>query len=254
MVRRVVVSVAAVVAVSVGLALPAGAHVIVSSDDATKGGFSVISFRVPNEETDADTVGLKVQLPVDHPIAYVSVQSKPGWTFTTKASKLPEPVKSDDGTVTEAISEIDWSGGKIGPGEFDQFMIQAGPLPTDTDSLTFKVIQTYRDAAGKTTDVAWIQTAAPGQPEPANPAPMLKLHPAASSGSGTVGDASGTGPQVTAAPMAAKATTRSASSDEISVFAMAFGAAGLAMAILALVVALGARQRASRRPGGSRAD
>jgi hypothetical protein len=33
---------------------------------------------VPNERDDADTVMIKVQMPQDHPIAFVSVHAEPG--------------------------------------------------------------------------------------------------------------------------------------------------------------------------------
>lgn len=240
---RVVTPFVAAVGLLVVLAAPAVAHVTVSSDNATKGGYATITIRVPNEESDATTVGLKLQLPVDHPIANVSVQPKPGWTFKTTTSKLTEPLKSGDGTIDEAVTEIDWTGGKIAPGEFDQFLIQAGPLPTDTDSLTFKAIQTYQSASGKTSQVAWIQEAEPGQAEPENPAPVLQLTDAATDAS----TASTDRPSVTATASSKNAGTgtKSSSDTALTVFALAFGAAGLIMAIVALVVAVAARQKLS---------
>lgn len=46
-----------------------------------------------------------------------------------------------------------------------------GPLPTDTDQLVFKALQTYDNGE----IVRWIDTTAPGGPEPEHPAPVLKL-------------------------------------------------------------------------------
>ena len=251
MIRRFAAPLVAAVGLLTVLAVPAAAHVKVSSDNAQQGGYSVLTFRVPNEESDADTVSLKVQFPTDHPIASVSVQPKPGWTFTTKTTKLAKPIKTDDGEIDEAVSEIDWTGGKIAPGEFDMFNVSAGPLPTDTDSLTFKAIQTYQDAAGKTSEVAWIEIAKPGQPEPEHPAPVLQLTPASGDAHASSPSASTT-PSVTAADStngtsAASATKTKSSTSALTVFALAVGVAGLIMAIIALIVAAGARQKLSSR-------
>ncbi len=258
MFRRFVTPFAVILALFVVVAVPAAAHVKVSSDNATKGGYATLTFRVPNEESDADTVGLKIQMPPDHPIASVSVQPKPGWTFKVTTKKLDTPLKTGHGSISEVVSEIDWTGGKIAPGEFDQFLIQAGPLPTDTDSLTFKAIQTYEDSAGKTSEVAWIETAQPGQPEPDHPAPVLPLadastdggassastaNAAGSNGAGSNGAESSDAPTVTATSGNATAAKSSSSNTTLNVFAMAFGAAGLVVAIAALVLAIAARQK-----------
>lgn len=257
MARRLAAPLIAALGLLVVLALPAAAHVTVSSDNATQGGYATITIRVPNEESDADTVGLKIQLPTDHPIANVSVQPKPGWTFKATTKKLDTPIKTGHGSLDEAVTEIEWTGGKIAPGEFDQFLIQAGPLPTDTDSLTFKAIQTYSDSAGKTSEVAWIEQAQPGEAEPTHPAPVLKLASASGDdahGTSTDDDSTHAGsdaePSVTATGTDTatddQATTDGSSSNRaLSVFAMAFGAAGLAMAIAALVVAVAARHKMS---------
>jgi hypothetical protein len=90
-------------------------------------------------------------------------------------TKLPQPVQTDDGQVTEAVSDIVWSGGSIKPGEFDEFSIWAGPLPKDVTSLQFKAVQTYSDGDV----VRWIEATPPGGAEPDHPAPTLTLTKAA---------------------------------------------------------------------------
>jgi uncharacterized protein YcnI len=154
-------------------ATAAGAHVSVQPISAPKGGFEILSFSVPNEEVAANTVTVQVNLPTKYPIASVSIQPKPGWSTVVKKSKLAKPVQSDDGEVTEAVTQITWSAtdGGLKPGEFDLFTISAGPLPTNTNQLVFKAIQTYSDG----TTVSWIQQTVKGTPEPDHPAPVLKL-------------------------------------------------------------------------------
>jgi uncharacterized protein len=176
-IRRVVLG--ALVAGAVALwALPAGAHVTVNPSSAPKGGFEVLSFNVPNEQDDANTVKVEVQLPTKYPIAFVSTQPMVGWTVEVQKSTLAKPVKTDDGEVTEAVTDITWTAtdGGLKPGEFDLFTISAGPLPTKTNKLTFKAIQTYSNG-----DVVnWIQQTVKGAPEPEHPAPTLTLTAASS--------------------------------------------------------------------------
>jgi hypothetical protein len=89
-------------------------------------------------------------------------------------SKLDKPIKTDDGEINEVVGKITWSGGKIPPGSFEDFDVSMGPLPTDTDELVFKALQTYDNGEV----VRWIDTAPEGAPEPEHPAPVVKLTPA----------------------------------------------------------------------------
>ena len=79
-VKQVVVAVAASAAV-VGLwSSAASAHVTINTlGTVTQGSFAKLGFSVPNERDDAGTVELRVQMPTDTPLAYVSVQPMPGW-------------------------------------------------------------------------------------------------------------------------------------------------------------------------------
>jgi uncharacterized protein len=154
----------------------ASAHVTVNSPGATEGGYAVIAFRVPTESDTASTIGLRVQLPTDTPFASVAVEAKPGWSYTVKKVKLSTPINTDDGPVSEAIGEVDWTAttGGIKPGEFAEFRISAGPLP-DKSTVTFKAIQLYSD----NTTVSWVEVPAAGSSaEPEHPAPTLTLVPA----------------------------------------------------------------------------
>ncbi|MBM9506022.1 YcnI family protein [Streptomyces sp. KK5PA1] len=198
--RRRAVTVAALAGSAVVLAaVPAFAHVTVQPNTAPKGSYSTVNFKVPDEEDHAKTVRIEVNLPADHPIASVSLQPVPGWTAQVTTVKLATPLKTDDGTVSEAVSKITWSGGKIQPGQFQQFPVSFGPLPDNTDTLTFKTLQTYDNGD----IVRWIDIPQAGQPEPDHPAPALTLTVAPASGSGS-GSATGSTP--TGTPAAAPAS------------------------------------------------
>ncbi|MGV9265449.1 YcnI family copper-binding membrane protein [Kitasatospora sp. NPDC003701] len=174
------------------LAGPAFAHVTVNPGSAPQGGYTAVDFRVPNENDTASTVKLEVNLPLDHPLASVRTLPMPGWTATVEKSKLDKPIKVHGNDVNEAVSKITWTadaGTKIAPGQFQEFRVSLGPLPTDTDKLIFKALQSYDNGDV----VRWIDEAKDGQPEPAKPAPVLTLAKAAA------GDDHG----VTATPSAA---------------------------------------------------
>ncbi|MDT4946066.1 MAG: hypothetical protein QOH14_2799 [Pseudonocardiales bacterium] len=183
-VRVLALGAALCVAALTVLAAPASAHVTVTAPGATAGGSDQeITFRVPVEK-QADTVGLQVLLPTDTPIASVEVQAMPGWTHTQKTVKLAKPITTDDGDITETVSEIDWTaatGQGLKPGEFGAFTIIAGKLP-DVATLTFKAIQRYSDGS----EAKWIETTAPGSnAQPESPAPVLTLAAAAPTASST---------------------------------------------------------------------
>ncbi|MFI5684215.1 YcnI family protein [Streptomyces sp. NPDC051636] len=150
----------------------ASAHVTVHPESyATGATDGVLTFRVPNEEDSAATTKVQVFLPTDHPVLGVLVSPRDGWSAKVTTTKLKTPVKTDDGTITEAVSEVTFTGGKITAGHYEDFDIAFGQLPDDTDQLTFKTLQTYSD--GRT--ARWIEQPQKGADEPENPAPVLKL-------------------------------------------------------------------------------
>ena len=188
--RRRLAVVGAVAATSVVLcAGPAFAHVSVDPEEAEQGGYSVVNFKVPNERDDAATTKVEVNLPTDHPLASVMPQPVPGWDVKVTKSKLDKPIEMHGEKITEAVTKVTWTGGKIGTGEFQQFPVSMGQLPEDGDQLVFKALQTYDNKEV----VRWIEEPKEGQPEPESPAPVLKLTPAAASHSdGKGGAAAGT--------------------------------------------------------------
>ncbi|MGW7696791.1 YcnI family copper-binding membrane protein [Streptomyces asiaticus] len=150
---------------------PAFAHVSVQPGQAEKGGYSTINFKVPNERDDSSTVKLEVTLPADHPLASVMPQPVPGWDVKVTKSKLPKPMEMHGEKITEAVTKVTWTGGKIEPGMFQQFPLSVGQLPDDADQLAFKALQTYDNKEV----VRWIEEPKEGAAEPENPAPVLKL-------------------------------------------------------------------------------
>ena len=174
--KRLGASVALAVGGLVLFAAPALAHITVDPNEAPKGSFKKLVFSVPNEVDVANTVKIDLKFDPNHPIPTVTVKPNPGWTATVSKFQLKAPLQTADGQVTEAVSEIVWSGGTIAPGQFEEFEVSAGPLPADVDLLLFPAIQTYSDG----TEVDWTQQSFEGQPAPEHPAPVIKMTAATS--------------------------------------------------------------------------
>ena len=198
------------------------AHVTAQPTTAAQGSYSKIAFRVPNEEDKAATTQLEVTFPADHPIASVEVKPVPGWTAQIDKAKLAKPLESDDGPITEAVSKITWTGGKIDPDNFQEFEVSMGPLPTDTDKLVFKAVQTYDNGDV----VRWIDTTGTGGAEPEHPAPTVQL---------TAKTADATAAAVT--------PTASSSSTSDTTLPLVFGIVGIVIGLAAGALAVLALRR-----------
>ena len=166
------------------LALPgiAQAHVTVQPGSAEGGGFSVVSFRVPNERDDASTTQLRVTLPKDQPIGSVQTTPVPGWKITTATRQLDKPIEMFGEQLETVVSEVTWTAtdGGIRPDQFQDFDLSLGQLP-ESGKLVFNTLQTY--SSGE--KVNWNQVSADPSVEPEHPAPILTITPAAAEGSGT---------------------------------------------------------------------
>ncbi len=176
---------------------PAGAHVTVHPSKLPAGTADIeLTFRVPNERDNASTVALQVFFPTKLPLLSVEVLPIPGWTSQVDNTRLKAPVQTDDGPVSEVVSDARWTAtaGGISPGQYEDFSVSAGTAPTGAGQLVFKSVQTY--SSGEI--VRWIEVPSPQDPSPDSPAPVLTLTPArgeatssgaASSGSSTIADA-----------------------------------------------------------------
>jgi uncharacterized protein YcnI len=215
------------------LTSPASAHVSVNPKEATQGGYSKLTFRVPNEKDGVATTQVEVNLPQDTPIASVSLKPTLGWTATATKSKLDKPIKTDDGELTEAVTKIVWKAdtpaAAIQSGQFQEFDVSAGPLPK-ADKIVFKALQTYSDGDV----VRWIEEPAADGKEPTHPAPTLKLVAKASTtstdgGTGTASDGADNG-KAQAAATDGEAASRAN-------LGLGFGVAALILSVVGIVLA-----------------
>jgi len=242
-VKRLVVCIGAAAVVAL-LAAPASAHIAIDPSSAPRGAEAVtLAFNVPNEKDNATTNKVEIVMPEDHPLSLVAAEPVPGWTISTQTKKLDTPIKGEGGDITDVVSRVIYSGGTIGEGQFQQFLLRVGPLPDSGNELEFKALQTYSDG----TTVRWIESTPPGGAEPENPAPTLTLTAAAD-------DHGGTTASTTAASSGDNASASTSSSNNgasgRSWAALIIGIAGMALAIGAIVYVLrGPGSKAKTAPG-----
>jgi uncharacterized protein YcnI len=240
--RRRAAVVGALTLAGLAVAATASAHVTVSPQSLPQGSTAELTFKVPNEESKANAVELQLQIPTDHPIAQLLAKPIPGWTVTEHTVTLAKPLTTDDGTFTTAVDEVDWTGGTIAPGQYQDFQISVDPLPSDTTRLVFKAVQTYSNGDV----VRWIDLTTSGNPDPEHPAPVLTLTPAsdaqgtsgsATAGSGTSGSGAtgGSGDSGSGASASAASTSSSSTADALGIAGLALGLVGAACGVGALL-------------------
>ncbi|WP_305093339.1 YcnI family protein [Prescottella sp. R16] len=182
----------------------ASAHVSVAAPGAEQGGYSVLTFRVPTESDTAGTTAVTVQLPN---LASARTEPIPGWTSTVVEDEASKTATAVTWTADPGVS--------VGPGQFQQFVLSAGPLP-EQEQVEFPATQTYSDG----TVVQWNQQPGPDGAEPDKPAPSLTL--------------------------AASTDAATATSESTDTTARWLGGIGLVLGALGAALGLGATMRSRR--------
>jgi uncharacterized protein YcnI len=226
----------AVAAVSLVAAPVAAAHVTLNPGEWEAGGFARFAIRVPNERDDAATTKITVRFPEQ--VVSASFQRVEGWNRTVKLARLDEPIDDEGEQITERIDTVTWSGGRIRPGEFEEFGVSFQvPEEQPGTELTFPAVQTYSNGE----IVRWI-----GPPDAEEPAPTVAVtEPAAEEAEA---------PAPTATPAAgAGGEDEDGGSDTLSIVALLVALAGLATGLVAIFWRgrPPVHRRADEFPGGS---
>jgi uncharacterized protein len=148
----------------------ADAHVTLNPPEWEAGGFARFAVRVPNERDNVDTTRVTVRLPEN--VVSASFQPVEGWRRTVEMEQLDEPIAEEgEEPITERLATVTWSGGRIRPGEFQEFGISF-QVPEDAAgrALAFPALQRYADGDV----VRWI-----GAEDADEPAPRVEVLPAA---------------------------------------------------------------------------
>jgi uncharacterized protein YcnI len=226
-----------VTAVALLLPATAQAHVSVHPNTVPEGAFATLNIRVPGEEENAYAYKVATLFPAG--FTDVSIQNVPDWTAKVVTKKLAKPIQTDDGPVTEEVSQVIWTGnksvdGRLDNGTFMQFPLSiAMPEGIAGKSLAFKTLEYYSN--GKV--IHWI-----GAPNAEFPAPTVNI--TAKGGvlqdvaGGEAGPTPGEVPGAEAAPSSSSNSTSSSSdsaSKGLGIAALIVGALGLLAGGAALV-------------------
>jgi LPXTG-motif cell wall-anchored protein len=143
--RSFVVSGVLGVGAMLAISAPALAHVVVTPEEVSAGDYETLTVSVPTEK-EIPSTEIRVEVPEGFLLS--GVQPVPGW----------EHIFQEDGGVVRAVT---FSGGEIGPQEFQQFLLQA-QAPEEPGEYPWKAFQTYEDGSV----VEW--TGPPDSEEPAS--------------------------------------------------------------------------------------
>jgi uncharacterized protein YcnI len=157
--------------------LPAAAHVVLGTDTATAGTYHRVELRVGHGCDGSPTTSVTVFVPGG--VLVARPQPKAGWSLQTTKTTLEQPGKVHGKPVTEAVSQVTWSGGSLPDEQFDDFSLLV-LLPEAPGALAFRVLQ--RCEAGQ---ADWAEPPAAGGTRSRFPAPVLDVQaPAGAHGHG----------------------------------------------------------------------
>jgi len=223
---RSATAIAAAAVATLMLATAASAHVTVNPSEWEAGGFAKFDVRVPNENESGDTTKIVMKFPEQ--VIDASFQPTPGWRHTVKTARLDEPIDDEGEQITERIDTVTWSGGRIRPGEFQEFGVSF-QVPEDVEpgtALRFPAVQTYSNPDEVR---RWI-----GPEDADSPAPtvtVLEAPPEEGAAEAT--------PEPTAATPASEAPSEGdegGGSDTLAIIALIVAIAGLAAGVAALAL------------------
>jgi uncharacterized protein YcnI len=210
----------------------AAAHVTLNPREWEAGGFAKFDVRVPNERDEGDTTRVVLRFPEQ--VISASFQPVEGWRRTVKMVQLDEPIDDEGEQITERIDTVTWSGGRIRPGEFQEFGVSF-QVPEDSEpgsALAFPAVQTY---SNPNEVVRWI-----GPEDADTPAPTVTVLEAPPE--------EGAAEEATPEPAPAQNTggEQDEESNTLSIVALVVGIAALLAGLGALFLA-GRRQKAAVR-------
>jgi periplasmic copper chaperone A len=148
------------------------AHATLETSEASANSSYKGVVRIAHGCAGSPTISIKIKIPEG--MIGVKPMPKQGWALSTIKAPYAQPYQSHGKTITEGVSEITWSGGKLLDDHYDEFVfkssisdrVQAG------STLYVPVIQTCDIG-----ESAWVEMPVSGQ-DPKSlklPAPALKI-------------------------------------------------------------------------------
>jgi uncharacterized protein YcnI len=156
-----------------GASTTCAAHVTIDPQQGPANGYFRAAFRVPHGCKGSPTVRLRVRVPDG--VVSVKPQVKPGWTIGITRTKLAVPLDDGHGgKITEVVSEVSWSGGRLDDAHFDEFGLVMRLPDRPEATLHFPVVQECAEGVHR-----WIEIPEAGRSaaDYREPAPALRLVP-----------------------------------------------------------------------------
>ena len=155
----------------------ASAHVTLETQQAPVGASYKAVLRVPHGCDGSATTAIRIRLPAG--VIGVKPMPKPGWKLDTVSGKYTKPFTLRGAKVSEGVTEIAWSGGKLADAYYDEFVftsVLAEELGAG-QTIYFPVVQECEKGVHR-----WIEIPASGSSQDDHsggpePAPGLKLLP-----------------------------------------------------------------------------
>jgi uncharacterized protein YcnI len=220
----------------------ASAHVSVNPDTTSAGAYALLTFGVPHGCGASSTTKVSLQMPEQIITATPTVN--PGWDVEKVMEDLAEPVDDGHGgQYTERVAEIVYTARTPLPdGYRDAFVLSLKLPDAEGETLVFPTVQECEEG-----ESAWVQVPAEGEDADALelPAPMFEITAAEGDGHGSPAEAdaesaAGDGTDAQAAGADGADSTAATASDEAATpaatwVALALGAAGLVLGLLAFL-------------------
>jgi len=161
----------AAIVVAAMSACVADAHVTIVPAEATSGAPIELRLRVPHGCDGSATVSLRVKIPDE--VQSVKVEQKPGWRVQIRTRTLATPRPSEHrAPQTDTVDEVEWRGGPLGDGLYEDFGLLASLPATPGKTVFFPVVQECEKSVSR-----WIELPQAGVERLEHPAPGVKVLP-----------------------------------------------------------------------------
>ena len=109
----------------------------------------------------------------------VKPMPKPGWRLDTTSGKYPKPYMLRGAPVTEGVTEISWSGGKLPDAYYDEFVF-IGTIAEELSggqTIHFPVVQECEKGVHRWIEIPTGKDSHGHEAQSTEPAPSLRLLP-----------------------------------------------------------------------------
>jgi len=149
----------------------ASAHVTLETGEASVGASYKAVMRVPHGCEGSATTAIRIRIPSG--VIGVKPKPKPVWQLNVVTGSYPKPFTLRGAKVTEGVTELSWSNGKLADAHYDEFIFTS-VLAEELEAgktIYFPVVQECERGVHR-----WIEIPKDGENSP-EPAPGLKLLP-----------------------------------------------------------------------------